>query len=191
LSKAKKYYNLIDVEPKGYVIQVGSHRYGLTFQTKKPRNGKSAAVIQMNGSTAGPRENKKDWRCDSTIGKVLCWCYENPNHRFDLVHCLNLFSYVDPHPGNLTKLNINTLNKVANDNWIKNVCKKVDYIILAYGDCKGIDPAIVKRRINQVLNWLEKYDLYQVGDLTDKRNPKHGRAWNYSPLLTLHRKSII
>ncbi|MFF2752789.1 DUF1643 domain-containing protein [Psychrobacillus sp. NPDC058041] len=186
MSKAKKYYDLIHVEPHGYIPRIGLHRFGLTFKSKEPHHGKSVAVIQMNGSKAGPKEKKK-WKCDSTIGKVLSWCYENPKTPFETVHCLNLFSYVDPHPENLMYLDKATLNKIENDYWIKHVCENIDYIILAYGDCKGIDSMIVQNRINDVLAWLEKYDLYRVGDLTKKGNPKHGRSWNYSPLLTLHK----
>ncbi|WP_066061429.1 DUF1643 domain-containing protein [Neobacillus soli] len=190
MSKAKRYYNLIHVEPEGYLPKKGSHRFGLKFQSKSHRNGKSAAVIQMNGSMAGPTEKKNKWKCDSTIGKVLSWCYENPANPIDIVHCLNLFSYVDPHPKNLSGMNEKALNSVKNDNWIKTICKDVDYIILAHGNCKGIDKVIVDKRIKQVLKWLEKYDLYRVGELTNKGNPKHGRSWNNSPVLTLHREKV-
>lgn len=186
LSKAKKFYDLVNVEPQGYVSKVGTHRYGLTFKSKQPHYGNSVAVIQMNGSKAGPREKMK-WKCDATIGKVLCWCYKNPKTPFETVHCLNLFSYVEPHPEKLLELDEKTLNAIENDNWIKHVCDNVDYIILAYGDCNGIDPMIVESRVNDVLAWLETYDLYRVGEPTNKGNPKHGRAWNNNPLLKLHK----
>lgn len=187
MSKAKKYYNLINVEPKGYIPQIGSHRFGLTFKTKNPHHGKSVAVIQMNCSTAGLLKDQKSWNCDPTIGKVLSWCYENSDNPFETVHCLNLFSIVDPNPVNLSGLGIKALNKKENDDWIQKVCKDVDCIIIAYGDCKGIDFNIVKKRTNHVLKWLEKYDIHRVGNLNKSGNPKHGRAWNYKPLLTLHR----
>lgn len=145
----------------------------------------------MNGSIAGPIEGKESWKCDPTIGKVLCWCYENPENPIETVHCLNLFSMVDPHPGNLTELSIKALNNTENDDWIKDVCDSMNYIILAYGDCKGIDSEIVRERTTQVLEWFEEYNLYRVGDLTKNGNPKHGRAWNYKPSLTLHRNAIL
>lgn len=189
MSKAKKYYELIAVEPKNYQYKADSHRYVLSFQSKAPLDGKSAAVIQMNGSTASPKNNGRGWVSDPTIGKVLTWCYENNHQNFDVVHCMNMFSYVETHPNKLKTMNSGELNTPSNDYFLETVCKSVDFVILAYGDCKGIDPEIVSNRKKEVLDLLQGLELFNVGQLTKKKNPRHGRSWNNNPELMLYRKN--
>ncbi|MEH7885633.1 DUF1643 domain-containing protein [Bacillus sp. JJ1609] len=190
MSKVKHYYNLINVEPQGYIPDVGLHRFLLQFKTKKPHGGRSVAVIQMNGAKAGPtKKGISKWNADSTIGKVLTWCYENPATPFEVVYCLNLFSYVDPKSEHLSKVEASLLNSPLNDFWIREACSSVDQIIIAYGDCKGIDIKIVNNRIKSVLHMLTDKNLFRVGDLTKKGNPRHGRSWNNNPQLVLHKKA--
>lgn len=71
MAKSKRYFDLECVDPENYRYTPGNHRYGLKFRSKKHRNGRAVAVIQMNGSTANWTSDKSDWKPDSTIGKVL------------------------------------------------------------------------------------------------------------------------
>jgi hypothetical protein len=191
MSKAKRYYDLIFVKPEGYLPGIGSHRYGLFFQAKNPHGGKSVAIIQLNGSITGPNGQGSNWNIDPTIGKVLTWCYENEDYPFEYVHCLNLFSYIDPHPTNLSDFNLNILNHPDNDAWIIEACEEVDNIIVAYGDCEGINPEVALNRVIEVLSLLENKHLYRVGDPTQSGNPQHGRRWNKKPTMQLHRSPTI
>lgn len=190
-ARSKTYYDLEQVEPEAYEYKEGNHRYGLKFVTKKHQGGKTAAIIQMNGSTTNWIDGKNDWTPDATIGKVLCWCYENQQTPFDIVHCLNLWSYVDKNPKGLTGKNNENLNHPKNDVWIAQICEHIDYVIIAYGDCKGVDRGVFKERKTQLLELLNSKDLHQVGELTTKgKNPKHGRGWNGNPSLKLFRENV-
>jgi hypothetical protein len=190
-AKSKSYYQLKNVEPQNYVYQPGNHRYVLTFRSIQPHGGRRAAVIQMNGSTTNESADKTDWVPDPTIGKVLCWCYENKCQPFEVVHCLNIWSYVDTSPNNLNGKSNDVLNNGLNDKWIAQICDEVDFIIIAHGDCKGIDREVVALRKQQLGKLLENYDLYQVGEPTKKgNNPRHGRSWNGKPKLQLFRSKL-
>lgn len=183
-ARSKDYYRLVQVEPKDYEYNVGNHRYVLKFESIESREGKSAAIIQMNGSTTNwMDESKVDWSPDPTIGKVLCWCYENKQTSFDTVYCLNMWSFVNKDPNGLKGISNEKLNKAENDEWISQICKNVGYVIVAYGDCKGIDPEVISERKEQLFKLLQDTVLYHVGALTMKGNPRHGRAWNMKPSL--------
>lgn len=122
----------------------------------------------MNCSTTGHTEESigtDNWRINPTIGKILIWCYEK---YIEFVNCLNLFSFVDPHPTNLINLRIDELNDVENNSWIENVCGEVDQVIFAYGDCEGIDEEIFNNRKDEILDLLGNKDIYNVGALTEK-----------------------
>lgn len=183
-AKAKDCYFLTTVCPKSYTRGVEKHRFLLTFDSYCKGNGKSVAIIQMNSSTAGPR--KQDWKIgvkshfalDSTLGKALCWCHK---HRFDRIHFLNLFSYVDPNPRSLANKTLAQLNKPENDSKITEACANTDYIILAYGDCIGVQESIVDERLEAVRKLLSDKAVYHVGELTQNGNPRHGRSWNDDP----------
>ncbi|MCK6075391.1 DUF1643 domain-containing protein [Paenibacillus silvae] len=186
MSKARKLYNLVHVEPKGYIYVIGNHRYGLEFRlkNKKKKNKESVAVIQMNGSSTNWDDinTQGHWKADSTIGKVLCWCGKR---KYDVVHCLNLWSYVDNNPSNLTGKSNDILNELENDLWIEQVLEKVDIIILAYGDCLGVDESTFKERKKKLKEMLlyKKSKIFCVGGLNESGNPKHGRVWNDEPEL--------
>ncbi|WP_433619216.1 DUF1643 domain-containing protein [Paenibacillus cellulositrophicus] len=182
MSKSKKLYNLVHVEPENYIYFVDNHRYGLTFSLKERTNssGNSVAIIQMNGSSAGWNKERKDWNSDSTIGKVLCWCKE---HGYETVHFLNLWSYVDKDPKNLKGKSNSELNKPENDMWIQQVCNSVNDVILAYGNCVEINYVVFEERKREIAQLLKSKKLFHVGDLNGSNNPKHGRAWNGKPKL--------
>lgn len=184
LARSKGYYKLVKVKPKNYEYKVGNHRFVLKFKSLQPNGGKSVAIIQMNGSTTNwIDESKEDWSPDPTIGKVLCWCHENKQTPFEIVYCLNMWSIVDKDPKGLKGQNNNTLNDDRNDKWIAHICKGVDYVIVAHGDCKGMDSLVLNGRKEQLGRLLMGCDLYRVGELTRKGNPRHGRGWNGSPTL--------
>lgn len=185
-AKSKEYYRLVRVKPKDYKYVVGEHRYVLKFESNELRQGKSAAIIQMNGSTTNwIDENKEEWSPDPTIGKVLCWCHENKQVLLDNIYCLNMWSTVDKNPSGLKGKVNETLNNAKNDKWIAKICKNVDYVIVAHGDCNGVDPLVLKERKEQLGKLLLGCDLYHVGELTKKGNPRHGRGWNSNPLLNV------
>lgn len=173
MSKAKKFYDLVRVEPENYAYNVGNHRFGLEFhlkQTKKTQRKSVVAVIQMNGSITDWTDSKKtEWKVNPTIGKVLCWCSKQG---FDVVHCLNLWSYVDKNPLNLIGKSNSVLNKHA------------DKIILAYGNCYGILPSEFMERKKKINSIIKTKKVYHVGPLNKGSNTsKHGRYWNGNPEL--------
>ncbi|WP_433619222.1 DUF1643 domain-containing protein [Paenibacillus cellulositrophicus] len=182
MSKSKTLYDLKQVEPEGYSYFPGNHRFGLKFCLKKRNHlcDKSIAVIQMNGSSAGWSKTKRSWVSDPTIGKVLCWCGEQG---YNTVHCLNLWSYVDKNPLNLIGLPNTVLNKFENDLWIKKICDSVDVVVLAHGNCNGVNWSFFEERKREILQLLQSIKLFHVGELNNSGNPKHGRSWNGKPKL--------
>ncbi|WP_172963968.1 DUF1643 domain-containing protein [Paenibacillus sp. Cedars] len=184
-ARSKDYYRLIRIKPDDYSYTVGRHRYVLKFESVVPRNCMSVAIIQMNGSSTDWKDaNKLDWSPDPTIGKVLCWCNDNEQEIFDKIYCLNLWSYADPQPRGLRGKGNAELNHAVNDKWITKICKNVDYVIIAHGDCNGVDSHVFKQRKEQLNKLLRGCDLYHVGELTKKgNNPRHGRGWNGDPSL--------
>lgn len=174
-------FELIAVQPEGYQSAQGAHRYLLTFSSKSVETGSSVAIIQMNGSMVTPGRTPSTWRSDPTTGKVLAWCSRQTDLCIKHVHLLNLFSYVEKDPGRLRDKTLEELNRPENDEYIKRICQSSDYVILAYGDGKGVHPTLFRRRVQEIYSLVKGVPLMHVGPLTKKKNPRHGRNWNGSP----------
>jgi hypothetical protein len=175
MSKAMRLYEVLECVPLDYE----EYRYLMTFQSKKPiMNGKTAAIILMNPSTAGYVNDKP--RIDSTLGKVLCWCHRND---FSLVDILNLFAFRETYPNQLIDIPYSNLIGPKNNKMLTESCEKHRIVITAWGDCEGITENDFVKRTNEVVSTIGQEKLHFVGTLTKGGNPRHGRSWNFSPKL--------
>lgn len=175
MSKALRLYNVINCIPQIY----GEYRYLMSFVSKNSiANGRSAAVILMNPSTAGYVNGKT--QIDSTLGKVLCWCHKN---KFNEVDILNLFACRETYPNQLVGIPYAKLVGTKNNKMIKTTCEKRDVVIAAWVNCEGVSKGDFAKRTKLVAKLVGHNRLHCVGRLTESGNPRHGRSWNFNPIL--------
>ncbi|MGE7673781.1 DUF1643 domain-containing protein [Lysinibacillus sp. NPDC094403] len=172
--KSLQYYRIVNDD------SINNYRYLLSFESRNNPISESVSIILMNPSKAGLYNNVE--KVDRTIGKVLCWCNSNGYNKVDI---LNLFPYREPDPENLIELNSNILlgDYQKCNQIIKDTCDTVDKIIIAWGNCEGIVPSIVKERVEYIFSIIDINKVYHVGEKTETGNPRHGRMWNGNPTL--------
>ena len=159
------------------------YRYTLQMEFSpdllNPDRNETTTVLLKNPSSADEK------RADSTIRKVETFVYRRfPNTRF--LNIYNIFAFratdaIELHQ--LMKENSKATGVGAdNDRFLKELLKKTDNLIAAWGGPSGIDKKIYRDRISEVQSLMTQGHsglVYQVCGAKPTTEPLHGLMWGY------------
>lgn len=154
----------------------GTHRYLLEIKLGDgPSLNPRLAVILKNPSTADATKS------DPTIGKVEAWARRR---NFASLLYINLFAVRSTQPTALNAWDYAYTVGPDNDFYIREAVIQADTVVVAWGNCNGIEPPRYDRRISEVLALLDGCRLQSVGAPTRQGYPRHGLLWNNEPELS-------
>ena len=157
----------------------GIYRYALYIPYHRQTScTRTAGVILKNPSSADAR------RADTTVRKVEEYVFQHLSSVGQLT-ILNLFGYraTDTRDVNSKISNDGIESAIGdqNDDFIRSTIHNCDKIVVAWGSRSRINEKAYDRRIQQIARLLYPYrtKLFHVGQLTNKKHPRHGQIWSY------------
>jgi len=146
-------------------------RYCLEIPLKNRNQDNGIVVILKNPSRAKAKE------ADKTISTVIRYISKKEELKdIGKIVILNLMPVYETYSDKLTEDNIDDKNM----EYIVHYTRKYKKTIIAWGNKpKNFRAEKYKELCDIVLKILKDNEVFRVGEISEKGNPKHGQVWRY------------